>query len=139
MLIGEIVAGTSTDSFDLNGDGLVNVTDLTQWLNDAAIHNGFRQAYLIGDADLNGTVNSADLNRLGINWQQDIPLWSGGDFTADGSVTSADLNQLGINWQESIPLAAQSVPEPSGIGLLLIAGLFALVSRWKNLSAGRSC
>ena len=93
----------------------------------------------MGDADLNGTVNSADLNSLGINWQQDIPLWSGGDFTADGSVTSADLNELGINWQESIPLAAQSVPEPSGIGLLLIAGLLALVSRLKNLPAGQSC
>ena len=139
MLIGEIAAGNSTDSFDLSGDGLVNVTDLTQWLNDGAIHNGFSQAYLIGDADLNGAVNSEDLNSLGINWQQDIPLWSGGDFTADGSVTSADLNELGINWQESIPLAAQSVPEPSGIGLLLIAGLFALVSRLKNSSAGRSC
>jgi hypothetical protein len=137
MLVGAIVAGNSNESFDLSGDGLVNASDLTQWLNDAAIHNGFRQAYLMGDADLNGMVNAADLNSLGINWQQDIPLWSGGDFTADGHVTAGDLNVLGITWQESIPLAAQSVPEPSGIRLLLLAGLLPLASRFKNSSSGR--
>ena len=137
LLLEEIVAKTDHASFDLDGDGTVNDSDLTKWLSDAANHNGFSEAYLLGDSNLDGVVNSEDLNRLGISWQQNIALWSGGDFTTDGRVNSADLNELGVNWQASIPLAAaQSVPEPSGILLLCVAGLLAVASRSRTRRTG---
>jgi hypothetical protein len=130
MLIGEIVAGTNEASLDLSGDGVVDDTDLTQWLSDAANHNGFNEAYLPGDSNLDGSVDSVDLNNLALNWLQDVAFWSAGDFTADGRVNSADLNAIGINWQQSIPVATSAdatVPEPSAL-LLTVVGL-ALVWR----------
>lgn len=124
-LVGEIVAGTNNQSFDLTGDGTVDTADLTSWLSVGAEHNGFAAAYLPGDSNLDGAVDPADLNNLAVSWQEDIARWSAGDFTADGSVTSADLNQLALRWRQSIPTAAaneSTVPEPSSV-LLLVAGL----------------
>ncbi len=135
MLVAEIAAGTNDASFDLNGDASVDKADLAEWLSAAAQENGLSLPYLSGDADLSGTVNANDLNAMALNWQENVATWSGGDFTADGSVNSSDLNELGLNWQQSIPLAAsQSVPEPSGLLLLLVGGLFAGVCRFKNSS-----
>ena len=74
-------------------------------------------------------VGSADLNRIGLNWQMDSANWSDGDFIVDGMVRAADLNQLAINWLGSIPLAAaagEAVPEPASLYLILFAGLVAL-------------
>jgi len=68
--------------------------------------------YLSGDSDLDGLVDSSDLNNLALNWQQDVAVWSGGDFTADGAVNASDLNELALNWRESIAVAAP-VPDPS--------------------------
>ncbi len=120
MLVNEIIAGTNDSTFDLTGDKTVDAADLDQWLSDAAIENGFTAPYLMGDANLDGTVNASDLNILGIKWQQEEGLWSAGDFNADGTVNAGDLNKLGLNWQMSIPTAAssQSVPEPAAITLL---------------------
>jgi hypothetical protein len=130
LLVAEIVAGTNEESFDLSGEGVVDETDLRQWLSDAAIHNGFSEAYLPGDTNLDGSVDATDLNNLGLKWQQDVANWSGGDITVDGRVNSADLNAIGINWQQSISMASSvnaPVPEPSAF-LLTIVGL-ALVWR----------
>lgn len=120
---------------DLTRDGAVDDTDLTQWLSVAATHNGFGEAYLLGDSNLDGTVNATDLNNLALNWQQNVALWSGGDFTADGVVDSADLTALALTWQQSVPMAtsAAPVPEPSAL-LLTIIGL-ALV--WRRLTNGK--
>jgi uncharacterized membrane protein len=120
-LVGEIVAGTNDSVFDLSGDGAVNNADLNQWLNDAATANDFAAPYLLGDANLDGSVDSADLNKLALSWRNDVARWSAGDFTADGSVDSDDLNDLAVNWRDSIPSAAspESVPEPAAFALLL--------------------
>ncbi len=121
----EIIAGTNNSAFDLTGDGSVNEADLTRWRRDGATHNGFSESYLLGDSDLDGLVDSTDLNNLALNWQQGNALWSGGDFTADGVVNSADLNDLALNWQQSIPIggsASAPVPEPSAL-LLTFAGI----------------
>ncbi len=128
-LIMEIAAGMNTDTYDLSGDGLVDRRDLTHWLSAAANHNGFSEAYLSGDSNLDGTVDNVDLNNLALTWRQDIPLWSGGDFTADGNVGAADLNELALNWQKSIPLAASPVPEPSTLLLTSVIGIALLWRR----------
>ncbi len=127
----EIIAGTNSTAYDLNGDGAVNLADQDQWRTDAAAENGFAEPYLPGDADLNGTVNASDLNVLGVNWQTSPDPWGSGDFDASGFVDAGDLNLLGLNWQKSIPLAAegQAVPEPASLTLLALAGLALVLHR----------
>ena len=129
MLVREIVAGAHEIWFDVNRDSVVNATDLDPWLLDAARHNGLSQAYLKGDANLDGSVDSADLNELALSWRQDVAHWSAGDFNADGIVNSADLNALALNWQRSVAMTspASQIPEPSSF-LLAVVGL-ALVWR----------
>lgn len=130
MLVTEILAGTAAGRFDLTDDGGVNFEDVEQWLSIAAEENGFAAPYLIGDTNLDGKVDVLDLNQVGLHWQQEVAAWSAGDFAANGTVDVIDLNELGLNWQQSIPLAAaQSVPEPSGVLLLLVAGSLAVVAR----------
>jgi hypothetical protein len=130
MLVGEIVRGNDSNWFDLTSDDIVDDTDLNQWLSDAAGHNGFGEAYLSGDANLDGSVNAADLNELALRWQSSVARWSGGDFTADGIVDSADLNELALNWRQSIPVADSNaaVPEPSSL-LIALAAAGLLVRR----------
>ncbi len=125
-LVREIIAGTSDLSFDLTADGVVDNADLTDWLSEAATYNAFTFPYLLGDANLDGSVNAADLNALGQNWLGSPNAWQSGDFTADGTVNVNDLNKLGLNWQQSIPSAAprESVPEPAA-SILLLLGIMA--------------
>ena len=106
---------TIVEPCDVNADGFCDVddidalvgetTDLESWLSSAAEHNGFSEAYLAGDSNLDGSVNSIDLNNLALNWRQSVAEWSGGDFTANGVVDSLDLNALALNWQKSIAMA----------------------------------
>jgi hypothetical protein len=121
-LVGEIVAGTDNSAFDLTADGAVNNADLSQWLSDAATANGFAGPYLMGDANLDGSVNSSDLNDMARNWNQEVARWSAGDFNADGIVDARDLNKIALMWQQSIPVAAspESVPEPAALTLLVL-------------------
>ena len=136
LLVARVVAGIDDNLFDLTGDGEIDDRDVHQWLSEAAIHNGFRAAYLSGDANLDGIVNALDLNSLALNWQSSAPGWSSGDFTADGKTDAADLNQLAFNWQDSIRLAAgQPVPEPSAI-LLVLVGVVVLRG-WPLVVASR--
>ncbi len=137
LLAKEIIAGTNNSAFDLTGDGSVNEADLTTWRRDGATHNGFSEAYLLGDSDLDGLVDSTDLNNLALNWKQGNALWSGGDFTADGVVNSVDLNDLAFNWRQSIPIGASiSAPVPEPSALLLTAVGLALA--WRRPGAIKS-
>lgn len=131
MLTAEIFAGTNDPAIDITGDGLVDDSDLTHWRSEAAADNRFSEAYLLGDSNLDGSVDAIDLNNLALNWQQDTTEWSGGNFVADGVVDSADLNALALNWQQSIPMASAvsaPVPEPSALWLTLV-GLAAVRMR----------
>ncbi len=133
-LVGEIVAGTYDFHFDLSGDEAINHVDLTRWLNDAAIANGFAEPYLLGDANLDGTVNGADLNAVGQNWLGQPNTWQLGDFNADGIVNAGDLNKIGLNWLAAIPSATSSatVPEPRTFTMSLfgILATLGLRRRW---------
>ena len=133
VLVQAIVTGDSNPMFDLTGDGNVDQLDLDDWLQGAAKENGLMDGYLFGDANLDGSVNAADLNILGLNWQQSVSRWSGGDFTVDGNVDAGDLNKLALNWQQTISLAAASntsVPEPAALTVAL--GLLLLVGVWRR-------
>ncbi len=136
-LVAHIAGGGNDPLFDINGDFSVDTLDIDQWLSVAAAQNGFASPYLPGDANLSGAVDATDLNVLGLSWQQNVALWSGGDFTANGSVGADDLNVLGLNWQKSNNAAAAAVPEPATLSLILIAGV-SLFHRRRSVTMG-SC
>ena len=98
----EIATGGENARFDLSLDGFVNDADLAAWLSEAALQHGYEEAYLLGDSNLDGSVNAIDLNAMALNWQSEASGWSLGDFTANGRVNASDLNALALNWQRSI-------------------------------------
>ena len=61
--LGPLVAGvdaSGNESFDLDGNGTIDLTDRDQWLTDAATVNGFASAYKLGDANIDGVVDGQD-------------------------------------------------------------------------------
>jgi hypothetical protein len=89
-----------------------------------------------GDADLNGTVNGADLNTVLSDYNQTFSIagnpwaaWTYGDFNQDGTVNGADLNIVLSNYNLTAPVTA-SVPEPGTLGVLVLAALAVLA--WKG-------
>ena len=121
-LMNAIAHDSNDDEFDLNQDSVVNELDRDEWLHQAGDKNGFADAFLVGDANLDGSVDSSDLNALGISWLTENNLWSQGNFVGGGS-NAADLNALALNWRSRVEAAAnQAVPEPTGFFLAL--GLF---------------
>lgn len=122
LLFDEIDAGNNDASFDLTSDGSVDVDDVSDWLSQVGTVKGYSDTILPGDIDLNGIVDAADLNVVGLNWQSTTPAgWSQGDFNNDEIVDASDLNDLALNWRSDITGLAAAVPEPSGLSLLLTA------------------
>ena len=116
--------------FDLNNDGVVDSADTIAWLD--------QKGTFPGDADLDGDVDSADLNAVGSNWQSRNALsWADGDFDGNRIVDSKDLNLLGSNWQSGVAAAASIViPEPAGFQWWAVATVWFLV--WtRSLVASR--
>jgi hypothetical protein len=88
-----------------------------------------------GDANLSGTVDLLDFNKLAANFGQSNRVWFEGDFNYDGTVNLTDFNLLAGNFglsagpdgvvdpQDWASLAA-AVPEPaivSGLCSLMVA------------------
>ena len=105
--------------FDLDGNGTADLADRDEWLVQAGAEN-IGQPYVLGDTDLNGLVNAADLNTLGGNWQRsDLMSWADADFNGDGFANATDLNAIGSNWLHGV--AAAAVPEPASSVLIMIS------------------
>ncbi len=130
-LVAEIAAGGTDLSFDMNGDGTVSAADVTDasagWLavgganNPGATNGG--NAFLPGDANLDGVVDVGDFNIWNASKFTTTPAWCSGDFNADGSVDVGDFNVWNGNKFQSSDIS--SVPEPGGM-LMLLAGLMLL-------------
>jgi hypothetical protein len=94
---------------------------------------------LLGDTDLNGNVNVADLGNLATNFNSTAAGWINGDFDYNGNVNVADLGDLATNFNLTLASAglstgggqtgaapaavvaggaASAVPEPTGLALL---------------------
>ena len=86
LLQANIVTGPADPAmFDLTNDGNVTLVDRDQWLALAGAENlPSGNAYLLGDANLDGTVDG-----------QDFIAWNGSKFTANSNWTNGDFNSDG--------------------------------------------
>ena len=128
-LVAAIAAGSTDPTFDLTGDGIVGADDLAQWLSDAGQANlPSGNSYLMGDANLDGSVDGQDFLTWNSNKFTSIAAWSAGDFNADGTIDGADfLIWNGNKFQVADEF--ESVPEPSVTLLLLACCLFVRARR----------
>ena len=113
LLLQEMRRSNPRTWFDLNGDERVDLGDRGAWVE-------LRETF-VGDTNLDGQVDAADLNVLALHWREDVISWEQGDFNGDGLANAADLNDLALNWRSTNLQTA--VPEPStwtslGIALL---------------------
>jgi prepilin-type N-terminal cleavage/methylation domain-containing protein/prepilin-type processing-associated H-X9-DG protein len=123
-LVGEIVAGTHAASFDLTGDGLVESADLAAWLAEAGSNNlPSGNAYLVGDANLDGAVDGQDFVAWNNHKFSNVPEYCAGDFDADGVVNGADFVLWNTRKFTSADIVA--VPEstsPWALMLIFLSG-----------------
>jgi alpha-tubulin suppressor-like RCC1 family protein len=128
-LVVEIVAGTDNSDFDLTGDGLVNTADLDEWLVQGGAANlPSGNPYLVGDANLDGSVGGQDFIRWNANKFTSTAAWCGGDFNADGVVDGLDF----VLWNDNKFTSSDgvsAVPEPSTVVVLFAAVLGLAVVR----------
>lgn len=100
--------------FDLTGDGAVDVTDQFYWVEKI-------KGTFLGDTDLDGRVNFSDFVALAINFNSPGG-WIDGDFDGNGTVEFFDFSILSNNFgQYPDSMTASAVPEPSGIGIVLMS------------------
>ena len=134
LLVAAIQDPQSDPLFDLNGDGTVDATDVTDsnsgWLAIAGGENSDvtdGNPFLLGDANLDGTVDVSDFNAWNAAKFTDTPQWTSGDFNADGTVDVSDFNLWNGNkfTRSGGPV---SVPEPH-ISLLAAGGLACAIRR----------
>ena len=99
---------------------------------------------LLGDANLDGTVNAEDFTPFSQNLGRP-GSWDHGDFNYDGTVNAEDFTPFSANLNQSASLAAEAgvlkaangislanVPEPACAGMMAIAGFGILRRRRRN-------
>ncbi|MEM7312043.1 MAG: cytochrome c peroxidase [Planctomycetota bacterium] len=120
------VDGTNA-MFDMNGDGTLDNVDRDLWLFEAGQANGLREAYLLGDANLDGLVDVSDFNRWNLGKFTTSTDWDTGDFNGDGLVDVSDFNIWNL---KKFTAATDAVPEPAGLlTLLLGCSLLVMIRR----------
>ena len=127
-LVIEIVAGTNAAAFDLTNDGLVDQADLTEWLAVAGAANlPSGNPYLLGDANLDGSVDAEDFIEWNTNKFTAVSAWCSGDFNADGVVDAADFIAWNANKFTSADAASSpaAVPEPTAAASWMLLAVAA--------------
>ena len=100
---------------------------------------------LLGDANLDGTVNSEDFTLFSEHLGQSGMTWDDGDFNYDGTVNAEDFTLFSANLNQSATLAANAlgaanginlanVPEPICAGMMVMGGLGILRRRRQSRS-----
>ncbi len=114
LLSAAIRQGSADAFYDLDLDGLVTSSDRTAWLAGAGrqlLPGG--AAFLPGDANLDGFVDTSDFNLWNANKFTVEGSWCRGDFDGNGVVDTSDFNVWnGNKFRASMAL----VPEPDGRG-----------------------
>jgi hypothetical protein len=90
---------------------------------------------LLGDADINGSVDSNDFTALAQNFGSSSQYWVNGDFNYDGVVNALDFNALASNY--GAPLASGAlgalVPEPTAAMAGCVLALLCRRNRTRQL------
>ena len=87
-----IVDGIFNPTLDLIPDGDLNINDRDRWLELAGSENiGPGAVYLLGDANLDGSVDGQDFVAWNGNKFTSTAAWTDGDFNADGFVNGQDF------------------------------------------------
>jgi hypothetical protein len=102
---------------------------------------------LLGDANLDGTVNGEDFSQFSHNLGQSGLYWDDGDFNYDGTINSEDFSSFSHNLGQTASLASQTagvleeaanginltnVPEPVSAGIMVMTGLGILSRRRRS-------
>jgi len=108
------------------GQGVDNAPDITNDLTSQfTLGSASVRVALLGDANLDGTVDLGDINKVLGNWQAVNATWPvNGDVNQDGTVDLGDINTVLGNWQAIGGGSISVVPEPTGF---VLAGLGACV------------
>ena len=127
LLTTEISVGSNAPSFDLNGDGLVNLGDLDEWFPIYSADNGGVPSVSIARVDINFDLSNTLADFLVIQNNQSLvsSLFTSGDINADGVVNDLDITRyLSLGGVVPVPAALWLF----GSGLL---GLIGMATRKK--------
>ncbi len=131
-LITAVAAGTNDPQFDLTADGIVDLADRDAWLTQAGAENlPSGNAYLVGDANLDGVVDGIDFIQWNASKFTNTGKWSLADFDGSGFTDGSDFILWNANKFQSAD-SIQNVPEPSGLLLLLVSIALGAVTRRHN-------
>jgi hypothetical protein len=121
---------------------VLDFTDPTQWMMRLDVNpedDNVIDPAIPGDANLDGSVDIADLVRLSQNYsKQDYSLWLEGDFNHDGKVDIADLVLLSQHYSQTTALSDSAsalstinTPEPaSALFVIMLAAITLRRRRW---------
>lgn len=130
-LIEAIVTGNPDPRFDLNADGMLDLDDRDVWLSEAgAAQLTSGNAYLLGDATLDGIVDGNDFLAWNAHKFQPTAAWCQADFNADGVTDGLDF----VLWNQNKFTSAAArqtdsqVPEPAATAVLIL-GFWLLAHR----------
>lgn len=114
-----------TEVFDLNGDDVIDMQDVDEWLDGAASYNGFASPYNYGDANLDGVVDGLDFIAWNDNRFTASLQWDEGNFDGNGFIDGQDF----VAWNENKFTSSGVVPEPTSLTLasFLVLAVFAKV------------
>ncbi len=128
-LIMAVAAGTNDPQFDLTADGIVDLADRDAWLTQAGAENlPSGNAYLVGDANLDGVVDGIDFIQWNAGKFTNTGKWSLADFDGSGFTDGSDFILWNANKFQSAD-SIQNVPEPSGLLLFLVSIALGAVTR----------
>ncbi len=128
-LIGAVVGGSNDATFDLDGNGDVDPSDVNFWV--AELKNTW-----LGDSNLDGEFNSGDLVAVfGAGEYEDTTdnnsSWAEGDWNSDGDFTTSDLVAAfgDGGYEAGIRPAANAIPEPTSIVMLFVGLIGCAIAR----------
>ena len=132
LTVASASAGNPSE-FDLNSDSLVNQQDVNVWIRD--LFNSW-----VGDANLDGEFNSADLVSVfsdGRFETDDLAAWTEGDWNGDGRFGSADFVAAFTDggYEQGVRPDVMNVPEPGASPILW--GGFVLALRVRRALSHR--
>jgi hypothetical protein len=111
-LVAAIAANGYSVQLDLDGNAAVDDADIDLWLATAGAANlPSGDAYLRGDATLDGFVDAADFNVWNGHKFTASAKWCDGDFNADGFVDGLDLLIWNANRTQSPAVPAADLSE----------------------------